>query len=56
MLTQADLVPDLVAEAEKAVRDQGDVLNDLDQVASKHAYYRYNDVWTRRVQELVRPH
>lgn len=47
------VVSALVAEAEQAVRHQAAAVKDLAAVASQHAYYRYNGIWTRHVQDTV---
>ncbi|KAF4506425.1 hypothetical protein G6O67_006514 [Ophiocordyceps sinensis] len=41
---------ELVAQVEKAVRDEVAVVKELDEEASKHPYYKYNSKWSRAVQ------
>ncbi|KAM4057498.1 translin family protein [Hirsutella rhossiliensis] len=44
---------ELVAQVEKAVRDEVAVVKELDGLASKHAYYKYNSKWSRAVQSAM---
>ncbi|KAL6864070.1 Translin [Trichoderma novae-zelandiae] len=45
--------PQLVAQVESAVKDEAAIISELDKVASKHPYYKYNYKWTRSVQHAI---
>ncbi|KAG6004967.1 hypothetical protein E4U21_000590 [Claviceps maximensis] len=45
--------PALVDQVEKAVQEQVVVVKELNEVASKHPYYKYNAKWARAVQNAI---
>jgi predicted translin family RNA/ssDNA-binding protein len=45
--------PELVAQLEDAVREQVVVVGELNEVTSKHPYYKYNSKWARTVQNAI---
>ncbi|KAI4192586.1 MAG: hypothetical protein LQ350_008616 [Teloschistes chrysophthalmus] len=36
-----------------SICEQGKTIKDLESVASKHPYYKYNQIWTRDMQETI---
>lgn len=46
-------VPQLVTEVEKAIDEQVAIVAELDDVASKHPYYKYNSKWARAIQNAI---
>ncbi|KAL8802140.1 MAG: hypothetical protein Q9182_004006 [Xanthomendoza sp. 2 TL-2023] len=61
LLSRAHSVPE--AELEEALKpawssimEQVNIIKEIETVASKHPYYKYNQLWTRDVQETVRLH
>ncbi|PWI66078.1 hypothetical protein PCL_05296 [Purpureocillium lilacinum] len=46
-------VPELVAQVEPAVREEVAIVKELEAVASKHPYYKYNSKWSRAVQGAI---
>ncbi|KHN96535.1 Translin family protein [Metarhizium album ARSEF 1941] len=45
--------PALIEQVQKAVRDEVVIVKDLDEIASKHPYYKYNSKWARTVQNAI---
>ncbi|KAF4120002.1 to RNA binding complex component Translin [Geosmithia morbida] len=45
--------PALVSQVESAIQDQVTILSELNEVASKHPYYKYNSKWSRTVQGAI---
>ncbi|GAB0138396.1 hypothetical protein EsDP_00006631 [Epichloe bromicola] len=45
--------PVLVEQVENAVKEQVVIVKELNQVASKHPYYKYNAKWARCVQNAI---
>lgn len=45
--------PALVEQVENAVKEQVVIVKELNQVASKHPYYKYNTKWARCVQNVI---
>lgn len=45
--------PALVAQVEAAIQEEVAIISELNQVASKHPYYRYNQKWSRAVQAAI---
>ncbi|OAA33283.1 Translin family protein [Moelleriella libera RCEF 2490] len=45
--------PALVKQAESAVKEQVNVIEELNKVASQHPHYKYNEKWTRAVQNAI---
>ncbi|CAH0058817.1 unnamed protein product [Clonostachys solani] len=45
--------PTLVAQVETAIQEQVSVIGELNELASKHPYYKYNSKWSRTVQNAI---
>ncbi|KID87911.1 Translin family protein [Metarhizium guizhouense ARSEF 977] len=45
--------PALVEQVENAVKDEVAIVKELNEVASKHPYYKYNSKWARTVQNAI---
>ncbi|PHH82399.1 hypothetical protein CDD82_6164 [Ophiocordyceps australis] len=43
----------LAAQVEEAVRQQIPIIHELDALASQHPYYKYNNKWSRAVQNAM---
>jgi thiamine biosynthesis protein ThiC len=46
-------VPAVVEQAHAAIRYEVDSISKLSEAASKHPYYKWNQMWTRHVQDSV---
>lgn len=42
-----------LSSAWPSIVDQADIIKDLEIVASKHPYYKYNQIWTKNMQDTV---
>ncbi|EFY86937.1 Translin-1 [Metarhizium acridum] len=45
--------PALIEQVENAVKDEVAIVKELNEVASKHPYYKYNSKWARTVQNAI---
>ncbi|KAF5609567.1 translin [Fusarium pseudoanthophilum] len=45
--------PALVSQVEDAIKEEVTIVKELDEVASKHPYYKYNSKWARTVQNAI---
>ncbi|CAM1500641.1 Fc.00g098030.m01.CDS01 [Cosmosporella sp. VM-42] len=45
--------PSLVAQVEEAIKEEISIVGELNEVASKHPYYKYNAKWSRTVQSAI---
>lgn len=48
-----DAVPQLIATTDPIFADQKATIGQLAEVASKYPYYKYNNIWTRDIQNAV---
>lgn len=39
--------------AEAAIREQATSVNGLAKVSSKHPYYKWNQIWSRQIQDTI---
>ncbi|KAL8665193.1 MAG: hypothetical protein Q9202_002415 [Teloschistes flavicans] len=58
LLSRAHSVPaaelhEALTAAWPSISEQGAIIKELESVASKHPYYKYNQIWTRDMQETV---
>ncbi|OAA56919.1 Translin [Cordyceps fumosorosea ARSEF 2679] len=51
--TPRDSYPQLVTQLEAAVKDEAVIVSELDELASKHPYYKYNSRWSRTMQNAI---
>ncbi|KAF5637214.1 translin [Fusarium tjaetaba] len=45
--------PALVSQVEDAIKEEVTIVKELNEVASKHPYYKYNSKWARTVQNAI---
>ncbi|CVK90285.1 hypothetical protein FPRO06_05219 [Fusarium proliferatum] len=45
--------PALVSQVEDAIKEEVTIVMELNEVASKHPYYKYNSKWARTVQSAI---
>ncbi|KAL7796029.1 Translin [Trichoderma ceciliae] len=45
--------PALVAQVEAAIKEEAVIISELDKVASQHPYYKYNNKWSRPIQNAI---
>ncbi|KAF4438699.1 translin [Fusarium acutatum] len=45
--------PALVSQVEDAIKEEVTIVKELNEVASKHPYYKYNSKWARIVQNAI---
>ncbi|KAG7413873.1 Translin [Fusarium sp. MPI-SDFR-AT-0072] len=45
--------PALVSQVEGAIKEEVTIVKELNEVASKHPYYKYNSKWARTVQNAI---
>ncbi|CCT68326.1 related to translin [Fusarium fujikuroi] len=45
--------PALVSQVEDAIKEEVTIVMELNEVASKHPYYKYNSKWARTVQNAI---
>ncbi|TQS32708.1 hypothetical protein Golomagni_06969 [Golovinomyces magnicellulatus] len=45
--------PALVAQVETAIKEEIQIVAELNEVASKHPYYKYNAKWARVIQQAI---
>ncbi|TVY67055.1 Translin-1 [Fusarium oxysporum f. sp. cubense] len=45
--------PALVSQVEDAIKEEVAIVKELNEVASKHPYYKYNSKWARTVQNAI---
>ncbi|EWG40804.1 hypothetical protein FVEG_03074 [Fusarium verticillioides 7600] len=45
--------PALVSQVEDAIKEEVTIVKELNEVASKHPYYKYNSKWARAVQNAI---
>ncbi|TQV95248.1 hypothetical protein V2A60_009706 [Cordyceps javanica] len=45
--------PQLVTQLEAAVKDEAVIVAELNELASKHPYYKYNSRWSRTMQNAI---
>ncbi|KAF4458760.1 hypothetical protein FALBO_14497 [Fusarium albosuccineum] len=45
--------PALVSQVEDAIKEEVTIIGELNEVASKHPYYKYNGKWARTVQNAI---
>ncbi|CEJ80703.1 Putative Translin family protein [[Torrubiella] hemipterigena] len=45
--------PALVSQVEAAVKEESSIVAELNEVASKHPYYKYNSKWSRTIQNAI---
>ncbi|KAI9163039.1 Translin-1 [Paramyrothecium foliicola] len=45
--------PALVAQLEEAIKEEATIVGELNEVASKQPYYKYNSKWARTVQNAI---
>ncbi|KAF5235021.1 hypothetical protein FANTH_11860 [Fusarium anthophilum] len=45
--------PALVSQVEDAIKEEVTIVKELNEVASKHPYYKYNSKWGRNVQNAI---
>ncbi|KAF4947869.1 hypothetical protein FGADI_10029 [Fusarium gaditjirri] len=45
--------PALVSQVEDAIEEEVTIVKELNEVASKHPYYKYNSKWARTVQNAI---
>ncbi|KAH7481391.1 hypothetical protein FOMA001_g8603 [Fusarium oxysporum f. sp. matthiolae] len=45
--------PALVSQVEDAIKEEATIVKELNEVASKHPYYKYNSKWARTVQNAI---
>jgi len=50
--TPSSKTPDVVAAAEAAIRDEISSVSKLSEQASKQPYYKWNNMWTRSIQDV----
>jgi len=48
-------VPQLVASTQPVFAEQKTTIGQLAEAASKYPYYKYNNIWTRDIQNAVCP-
>ncbi|KAI4253286.1 MAG: hypothetical protein LQ352_003783 [Teloschistes flavicans] len=58
LLSRAHSVPaaelhEALTAAWPSISEQGAIIKELESVASKHPYYKYNQIWTRDMQETI---
>ena len=46
-------MPQLIATTDSIFAEQKATIGQLAEVASKYPYYKYNDIWTRDIQNAV---
>ncbi|EXM33191.1 hypothetical protein RAB80_002668 [Fusarium oxysporum f. sp. vasinfectum] len=51
--TPRDRYPALVSQVEDAIKEEVTIVKELNEVASKHPYYKYNSKWARTVQNAI---
>ncbi|PNP57635.1 hypothetical protein THARTR1_02633 [Trichoderma harzianum] len=51
--TAHGLLSRLVSQVEAAVKEEAAIISELNTVASKHPYYKYNQRWTRSMQHAI---
>jgi len=45
--------PALVVQVENGIKEQVTIIGELNEVASKHPYYKYNSKWNRAIQTAI---
>ncbi|EWZ36887.1 hypothetical protein FOCG_03987 [Fusarium oxysporum f. sp. radicis-lycopersici 26381] len=45
--------PALVSQVEDVIKEEATIVKELNEVASKHPYYKYNSKWARTVQNAI---
>lgn len=45
--------PELIAQVEKSIQDEVTIVKELNEVASQHPYYKYNQKWSRTMQNAI---
>ncbi|KAH8811695.1 Translin [Xylogone sp. PMI_703] len=51
--TPPDQLQQVLATAEHAIQEEIGSFHDLAEIAKKHPYYKYNNIWTRDVQNTI---
>ncbi|KAL6857534.1 Translin-1 [Amphichorda felina] len=51
--TPRERYPALVAQVETAIKEEVAIIGELNEVASKHPYYKYNSKWARAIQSAI---